>query len=74
MNQTGNKDRLVKINRHIALPFFLLVFLFFFEILWEQISLQTAEAPKWSRSNLSAPFFPFRAPPQNPPNKRVLVC
>lgn len=41
-----------------------------FEKLWELISLQTAEAPKRTRSNLSALFFPSRTPPSKKKKKK----
>lgn len=57
-----NQGKICKVEADIMhYPFFSR---FSFEILLEQISFQTAEAPKWSRSNLSAPFFPFKAPSQ----------
>jgi len=45
----------------------------YFEKLWELISLQTAEAPKRTRSNLSALFFPSRTPPVQKKKKPFLT-
>lgn len=65
-NNQEAKERFVKAEQTYCIAFFFSPSTFlplFLWDTWEQISLQTAKAPKWSRSNLSAPFFLFRAPP-----------